>query len=151
MSVRRITRHGHCDAIASLEQGEKRQHKSGRGAGRDDDALGIEFATVPLRIGLRDTLAQRGNSQRGGIAMGAGVECSTHGGDSSRRGAGRRLPDFHVHNGAALRLQPRRRRHHVHHHERRHVAADRRPQQSFCPFQHEAWSIPYLIDRLTPR
>ena len=68
VAVRRIARHRDRDAIARLEQRQKGEDESGRRAGGDDHARGIDGNAVGLVVVPRDARAQRRNAERLGVA-----------------------------------------------------------------------------------
>ena len=141
VTVRRIARHGDRHAVARLEHREERQDEAAGRAGRDDD---------PRRVDV-DSHRHRGNAARCARAArrcraprysrSARVERRMGGRDRGLRRRRRGLPDLHVNDMAAGRLDPRGGAHHVHHHERRNIAADRGRKQvrhalSQCRFTH---------------
>ena len=143
MPIRRIAGQRHRHPVAGFEGREKGQHEARRRAGRDDDTLGLDIDAVPLGISARNAPPQRGDAERLGIAVRASAQRRAHGRDRRRRRADRRLADLHMHDPAALRLEPRRGRHDVHDHERRHAAAaggrNQAPmQQAFGLFEHQS-------------
>ncbi len=148
VAIRRIAGHRHRDAVARLEHREKGQDERARRSRRDHDPLGIHGAAISLAVMPGDPRAQRGNAQRRGIIDPPQFEGGVRGRDRGLRRRRRGLPDFHVNDMAAGRLDPRRRRHHVHHHERRNIASRRRRQQapgavSQCRIKHR-----YLLSEL---
>jgi hypothetical protein len=141
MAIRRITGHRDRNAIARFEHRKKAQDKCARRAGGDHDPRRIHRAAVGLKVMPGDALAQRGNTKRRGVIDPRAVERRVGGRYRRFRRRSRRLPDFHVNDMAAGRLDARRRRHHVHHHERRNIASPRRGQKALgtlsqCRFQH---------------
>ncbi len=136
VAVRRIARTGDGDPVARLEHGEKGEHEARRGAGRDDDAAGIEVDAVALAVMGGDARAQRRDAERLGVAD-RPPEGGLRGGACARRRRRRRLADLHVDDPAPRRLEPRRPRHHVHHDESGHVAAQRGRHQPPCQIKHE--------------
>ena len=94
-----------------------------RRSGRDDDALGIDFAAIGLTVVPRDPRAQRRNAERRGVVdprRDRARRAPRRSPSSARLG---RLADLQMNDMTAGGLDPRRRGHHVHDHERRHVAA----------------------------
>ncbi len=122
MTVRRITRHRHGDAVARLEHRQESQNEPAGGAGGHHNSLGADIAAIGIVIMPRDARAQGGDAQRGGIIDPPCLERRMGGRNRGLRRAGGGLANLHVDDMAPGRLDPGRRGHDVHHHERGNIA-----------------------------
>ena len=119
VAIGRIARHRDRDAVAGLEHRQERQHEGARGAGGDDDALGVDRTAIGLVVVLGDPRPQRRDAERRGIADRALLQRGMRGLDRGARRRGGGLADLAMDHMAAGGFDPLRGRHHVHHHERR--------------------------------
>ena len=141
MAIGRIAGHGDRHPVARLEHRKERQDETAGRARRDHDPLGVYGTAISIAVVPGDPRAKRGNAERGGVVDPSLIEGRVGGRDRRFRRRRCRLPDFHVNDMPAGRLDPRRRRHHVHHHERWNFAPPRGRQQvlravSECRIEH---------------
>ena len=128
-----IARRGQRHLGTGIEQGQKRQHETGRRPRRHHHPLRRDCDTVALAIMPGDALAQRRQSQGHRVAQRLAVERPLH---RLERGPGRGragLAHLHVDDLVPLGFARRGRFHHVHDDEGWHGAALGKPQGERCP------------------
>lgn len=64
MTVRRITRHRHGNAVARVKHRQESQNEPAGGAGGHYDPLGADVTAIGIAIMPRDALAQGGDAKR---------------------------------------------------------------------------------------
>ena len=104
--------------VAGIEESQKRQNKSRRGARRDNDPAGGNVEIVRLAVMVRNALAKFGQAKRVGIAKRASAHLAFDG-LAHEAGRGRpRLADLHVNDVVASSLARVRLPHDIHHNKR---------------------------------
>jgi hypothetical protein len=115
VAVARIAGVRQQDAVVAVHEQRHHEQQRGRRTGGDDDALGCDGHPIVIRIVRGDRAPQLGQAERRRVIDVAGGDRPLRGGDDERRRRKIRLADFHVHDGAAGRLQRARGRLHFHH------------------------------------